>query len=70
MTVTELIDILSKIDSSYIVVLQRDPEGNGYAPCTGAEEAKYAIDSLSGEGTVPHPDDDDGSGQPCVVLWP
>jgi hypothetical protein len=55
-----------------IVILQADPEGNGYSPAAGAEEAVYLPDTTwRGEviGDEDLPDHDPQSLQPCVVLW-
>lgn len=45
MTVKELIKQLQKEDPERVIVLQRDPEGNGYSPMkdfwTGAYVEKY-----------------------------
>ena len=42
MTVQELIDELSKVEDKTLgVVLQIDPEGNGYHPVRGGEPAWY-----------------------------
>lgn len=35
MTVKELREILADIPDTHVVVLSRDPEGNGYAPASG-----------------------------------
>jgi hypothetical protein len=56
-----------------IVILQRDPEGNGFSPASGAEEALYLPDT-TWRGTVitkeDMPDHDPLSIQKCIVLWP
>lgn len=41
MTVSELIETLQQFDPDNIVILQKDPEGNGYSPLESAWEGIY-----------------------------
>lgn len=41
MTVTQLIKRLSKLNPDAQIILQRDPEGNGYSPISCAEKGYY-----------------------------
>jgi hypothetical protein len=79
MTVEELIKLLQTFDPNSLVIMQRDPEGNGYSPLAGAEdngawdsdEGEYGYAQLtpklkqSGYSTV-----DCVQGVPAVVLYP
>lgn len=77
--VKDLMVQLAKLDPDAVVIMQRDPEGNGYAPCSGAEgngawddnedEYGYAslTDKLRKDGFS---DDDIVLGHPAVVIWP
>lgn len=84
MTVRELIAELRKVkDKDRIVVLQRDPEGNGYGPLDGTddnamwweEEGEIGKQKLTKadkadgfcEDDVLEPDD---GIVPALVLWP
>ena len=49
MKVGELIEELKKFSNNTLVVMQRDPEGNGYSPMSGAEGAKYLKEGRHGE---------------------
>lgn len=76
MTVKELIEELKKIDDvSRLVVLQKDSEGNGYSPLSGAGESWYIADS-TWSGECHHPEDiasgdvELGDDVKAVVLWP
>ncbi len=66
MTVKELIRKLQTVDQYREVILQKDSEGNGYSPLSGTEHrlSYEAENSWSGEVN------DNGSGLPCVVLFP
>lgn len=78
-TVKELIARLSELDPDAVVIMQRDREGNGYAPCEGAEgngawddeEQEYGYAALTpaleekGFGQ-----EDIIAGVPAVVIWP
>lgn len=79
MTVKELIALLSALDPDRIVILQRDPEGNGYAPLDGvddntvwqAEDSEARVQTLTSElkargFTL----EDVGDGVPSVILYP
>lgn len=54
MNVKELIEILSEFDPDAEVILQKDSEGNGYSPLSGADhDAVYVADANSTwSGTV------------------
>lgn len=77
--VKDLIEQLAKLDPEAVVIMQRDSEGNGYAPCSGAEgngawdddegEYGYAVltDELRQQG---YAEEDTVRGQPAVVIWP
>jgi len=82
MTVKELIEQLKEVDQDRIVVMSRDPEGNGFSPLSGVETCAYSEDNGYGE-TGLEPDDlndelreqgyteeDISDGQPAVCLWP
>ena len=45
MKVKHLIEILQAQDENAEVVIQKDSEGNGYSPCSGAEPGMYTPDS-------------------------
>jgi hypothetical protein len=46
MKVKELIELLASFDPSAEVILQKDAEGNGYSPLSGAaHDAVYVADS-------------------------
>ena len=79
MTVNELIELLQTFDPRALVIMQRDPEGNGYSPLSGAEDngawdheegeygyAKLTLD-LEEQGFS---QEDCIQGQPAVVLYP
>lgn len=79
LTVKELIDQLSGLDPDAVVIMQRDPEGNGYAPCSGAEgngawdtkEREYGYATLTPElERQGFSQEDVIAGVPAVVLWP
>ena len=79
MTVEELISQLSRLDPQALVILQRDPEGNGYAPLSGAEgngawdndEREYGYARLTPElEKRGYSEEDCIEGVPAVVLWP
>jgi len=76
MTVKELKDILFELDDDLIIVLSRDPEGNGYAKAETHEEMVYRsgevgyselTTTLRAEG---YTDEDIISGARALVLWP
>ena len=41
MTVKELKELLSKLNDSDVVILQKDSEGSGFSPLDGIWEGKY-----------------------------
>lgn len=66
MRVKELIESLSKMDPDLPIVLQVDPEGNGYYKLRGAEETMLDVD-----GFAVHPDDHAEYGvKKGVVVFP
>jgi hypothetical protein len=79
MKVKELVKLLQTFDPNAVVILQRDPEGNGYAPLSGAEdngswdkqEGEYGYaqltEALKDRG---YTEEDCIQGEPAVVLWP
>lgn len=79
LTVKELIEQLHALDPNAVVIHQRDPEGNGYAPMSGVEgngswnvsdkEYGYAMltDELRKQG---YSEEDCIDGVPAVVIWP
>lgn len=79
-TVKELIEKLSKEDPNRIVILQRDPEGNGFSPMddevfTGAydeHEMRIGIEkltrSLRGQGFTK--EDVIEGGSPALIITP
>lgn len=83
MKVKELIAELSAMDPESEVILQKDAEGNGYSPLSGADgEAVYVADNTwSGEVYSLEYSADDNcmdedeweklkAGPKCVVLYP
>jgi hypothetical protein len=65
-TVQELIDSLVQVeDKSRVVVLARDPEGNGFALADANFNDDWRYDPVRSECA-----DDDERGVPCIVLWP
>lgn len=77
MLVRELIEMLQELEPDTLVVLQKDPEGNGYSPCAGAALSNYIAESTySGIvfDDVEELDLVEGEEVPdsdvCVVLWP
>lgn len=80
MTVERLIQLLQAVtNKERVVVLQRDPEGNGYALAVdgvdenavfdGEDECGREVitDDLRARGFT---DEDLGDGVPAIVLWP
>ena len=65
MTVKELIESLSALDPDLKIVLQTDPEGNGYYPLSGVEETR-----LNDDGAAMHPDDWEYNMVRAVVIYP
>ena len=82
MTVKELIKELSKADPDSLVIQQRDPEGNGYAPLHGVDPNAIKVGDHH-DMEIYDPDWDAQetcleeeewaklkAGPRCVVLWP
>lgn len=80
MTVKELIEELTKLDPTLLVVLQRDEEGNGYKPARGVDDnASFIVDAeevglrVLDEAHVKRgftEEDLAPHGVSCVVLFP
>lgn len=83
MKVGELIAILSKMDPEREVIMQKDAEGNGYSPLSGADDnARYQAETTwygeVGRETLSEEDrargfgDEDimTGGVPACVLYP
>ena len=80
MKVKDLIAELQECDPEAVVVLQRDPEGNGYAPCAGADSSCVFSDDDDGQvyGIYEKYDNEEDQEMygppedavPCVVIWP
>lgn len=83
MNVKELIEELSKLDPEAQVILQRDPEGNGYSPISGAEEAPFIQDGrdievydyeYTAEDNCMEEDEweeiKNSKENKCVIIWP
>lgn len=80
MKVKELIEELSKFDPEAEVILQKDSEGNGYSPLSGADDDAVYQEENSWSGMVytlssGHDeaclDQEEFEALPnCVVLWP
>lgn len=80
MKVKELIEELSKLDPEWLVVVARDPEGNGYRPlnCIDdnaafiADDEQIALrvldDAHRARGFTE--EDLEPGAEPCVVLFP
>ncbi len=50
MKVKELLEILSTVDPERLVIMAKDPEGNGYSPLSSYWEGAYVADTTwSGE---------------------
>jgi hypothetical protein len=56
MKVRELIRILSKMPQDSIVVLQKDGEGNGYSPLSGADADSVYVPDSTYSGDAYHKD--------------
>lgn len=63
MKVSELIELLNKIDPENRVILSADEEGNSFSPLFSIEVGGY--DAENREFL-----EDDEEGVPCVVCWP
>ena len=81
MTVQELIDELKKVkNKKRIVILQKDPEGNGFSPADDGVDSNAVWDEENeeiGKEKLTAADrkaglsvDDVRDGEPAVVLWP
>jgi len=79
MKVKELIEMLQEFNPDSVVIMQRDPEGNGYAPLSGAEDngswnkkdREYGYATLTEElEEQGYSEEDCIDGEPAVVLWP
>ncbi len=71
MRVRDLIELLQQEDPERLVVLAKDPEGNGYSPMAALHDVRYfALSTWDGE--IDHPDDDPPreGGVPALVFWP
>lgn len=72
MKLGKLLDQLSKLDPELKVVLQLDPEGNGYSPCDGSDKCWW--NGMDNEALSE--EDREYCGyrkselQECVVLYP
>ncbi len=82
MTVQELIDALNEFDRDRVVIVAKDPEGNGYSPLSDLHNAAYeaettysgniGLEELTAEDIAAGYSEEDivEDGEPCVVLWP
>jgi hypothetical protein len=78
MTVQELIAELQQLSPEALVVLQRDPEGNGYAPMSycwsGAYEDEYGQAGLSEltdeDRAAGYSELDVVRGKPAIIFCP
>jgi hypothetical protein len=83
MKVKELVKELQGMDQDALVVLQKDSEGNGYSPLSGADDSEHYVAESSWDGYVGpkeltkeleeegYTEEDIASdGVPCVVLYP
>lgn len=79
MTVKELMATLSTLDQDAVVIMQKDPEGNGYSPCSGigGNGAWNKSDHEYGYATLTANLEKSGftkedivNGVPAVVMWP
>jgi hypothetical protein len=76
LTVGELMTELAKYEPDTIIVLSRDPEGNGYSPAYNCEGMNYE-DGEVGYGELTedlkdagYGEEDIRSGVPALVIWP
>lgn len=70
LTVKQLKEIIAALPDSmdnWAVVMQKDLEGNGYAPIAGIDQDGCYYDE--GEGAVYGPGEDE-IGEICIVLFP
>lgn len=78
MKVKELIEVLQQLPQDAIVILQKDSEGNGYSPLSGAEPCHYVAETTWSGEVRDHEDmkhECELEGEECpapnaVVLWP
>lgn len=83
MKVKELKKMLEEVDEDRIVILQKDPEGNGYSPLAGldGENCSYQAETtwygeVGLERLTPklkkdgYTEEDVLEGEKAVVLWP
>lgn len=82
MNVAELIEELQKLPPDLLVVIQKDPEGNGYYEARGADGNDLCYDDSDYEGSVGfsklteekiekgYTEEDLVTGIPCVVIYP
>ena len=71
MNVGELIDELKHLDRESEVILQRDPEGNGYSEVEGADpEAVFVVYDSDVEVYNSSEEELDPDCKPCVVIYP
>ena len=80
-TVGKLIELLKQHDPERIVVMAKDPEGNGYSPLCDIDTASYKAEStwcgeIGIEELTPelrkrgYSEEDVIGGQKALVLWP
>lgn len=81
-TVKELIEILQKEDPNKVVVMSRDPEGNGYSTLCDIdgnsrhdlETGETGLETLTEDLKVAGYTDEDVMSYPdavsCIVFWP
>ena len=79
-TVKFLIERLQECNPNHLVVLQRDPEGNGYSPIQGVDSDDVLFRECDGGMVLSTQDladeieggyvDDESEFEPCVVLFP
>ena len=77
MLVKDLIEVLENMDPDLLVIIARDPEGNGYAPMgdysVGVFDSKndeFAEDDIDEDWSEDEDDESITIGKSCVVLWP
>lgn len=79
MNVGELIELLQTFDPERVVIMQRDSEGNGYAPLLGADDnarwnsarGELGLERISElDRKQGYTEEDIVDGEPAVVVWP
>lgn len=77
MTVKELKSILSKYDDDLLVVMSSDAEGNGYGELFAINDnSTFDGETIGVQNLTPklkakgYTEEDLGSGNPCIVLYP